>query len=68
MVCGDPLCPPLPVGRTSASQGIGARGATLSTGIALLDASDQRIVRATPHVWVATDHFLDMHGSSPRRR
>jgi hypothetical protein len=33
----------------------------LSAGVALLDASDQLIVDASPHVWMGSDHLMSPH-------
>jgi hypothetical protein len=40
---------------------VGARGARLGAGITLLDATDQSIVGASAHIWVHTDHLLNLH-------
>jgi hypothetical protein len=40
---------------------VGARGARLGAGIALLDAADQSVVGAPAHVWVRPDHLLNLH-------
>jgi hypothetical protein len=40
---------------------VGARGARLGAGITRLDATDQSIVGASAHIWVHTDHLLNLH-------
>jgi hypothetical protein len=44
---------------------IGTRRTYLSTGVALLDASDERIIGASPNIRMSCNHLLSLHGGSP---
>ena len=43
--------------------GIGAGGASLSAGVAFVDAADQRLADAAPHVGMRADNLSRMHGN-----
>jgi hypothetical protein len=44
--------------------GICARRADLCAGVALLDATNERVVGLSAHLRVSADHFLHMHGNT----